>query len=415
MLLAQECDAVADGEAYPSTERRRIFTPDTRARLYGYLTTAPVAAPGFRTDGVWVWPERLAEHVRACGAAPQEQFYEHLRERYFLLPEAIGEEALWEAARAATGPAVPDPAPWQQWAFLAAHADPQAPPSALLRVGRSDDGSVLASQYYADGWDSSHLYREVREGRSTQMLVPITARQAAALNDRLANDTHARLLRRSRESEPRDALLRLARVFDGHSPTGTPWFSPARLRLPEAVRRERIAAYLRAGRLVVRATGLMADPLTGGSEPVVPLNFRTDGTWVWQEALAYYLLSRGAAPELEFLCHIEERGYRPRDDVSDDVASAAAALASATPPPPLPQVAVTYYREPGGRVVCRARRGEYFDADAYRMDRRWGGTSVLAVQFLRGGSDEFEPVPEADAVHTIDARWAADDAQPPFD
>jgi hypothetical protein len=413
VFLAQEFDAVEDGVPYISVNRQRIFTPDTRSRVYGYLGTAPLAAPGFRTDGEWVWPERLAEHVRTQGAAPQEQLYEHMRERWFLLPDAVSEEALWEAARASTGPAVPDPAPWQQWSFFAAYKDVGGPPVELLRTYQQEDGSTGASQYYSDGWDKSHLFRRVQEGTATLTLAAITGRRAAVLNDQLCNDAHAYQLEEGRESQPADGLLRLARVFDGQSPSGAPWFSPGRLRLPEPVRRQRIADYLTRGRLVVRAVGMMADPLTNSDQPVVPLSYRTDGTWVWQEALAYYLRTRGAAPELEFLCHIEERGFVLPTDVPDDVASAAAALAMAAPAPPLERTAMTYYQDPHG-VVCRARDDDYFFADAYLVDRRWARASDLADQFVRGEMNEYERISEADAVRTVDARWLRDDAQPPL-
>ena len=318
MYLAQEFDAVAAGRPFISANRRRIVAPDIRSRVYGYLATAPVAAPGFRTDGEWVWPDQLAEHLRTTGAAPQEQLYRHQRERYFLLPDTVPEESLREAARACASPAVPDPPPWQEWAYLAAYPESGGPPVELLRTFAREDGSLDVSQYYSHGWDKSYLMQRVREGTTKLTLATIADRPAAALNDELCSASHAYRLSAGRESQPGEGPLRLARVFDGQSPSGAPWFSPNRLRLPEPVRRRRIAAYLTAGRLVVRAAGRMADPLSGSDEPVVPLNYRTDGTWVWQEALAYYLLTRGAAPELEFLCHIEERGFAPATGVSDD-------------------------------------------------------------------------------------------------
>ena len=414
VFLAQEFDAVEDGQPYISVNRRRIFRPDTRSRVYGYLATAPVAAPGFRSDGEWVWPERLAEHVRTQGAAPQEQLYEHMRQRYFLLPDAVSEEALWEATRARTGPAVPDPPPETQGEFHAGRQVGGGPQRQLLRVYPRADGSTGASQYAASGWYPSYWFKQIQEGAATNTLTAVSPRQAAELADELCNGARAFYVQEARESEPGDGLLRLARVFDGQSPSGAPWFSPGRLRLPEQVRRRRMADYLTRGRLVVRATGMAADPLSGSDQPVVPLNYRTDGTWVWQEALAYCLLSRGAAPELEFLCHIEERGFAPPTHVPDEVASDAASLATAAPAPQVKRPTMTYYQDPY-QVVCRARDDDYFHADVYRMDRRWGDTSELSDQFIRGEASGYEQISEADAVRAVDARWARDDAQPPFD
>jgi hypothetical protein len=147
VLLAQEFDAVEDGQPYVSVERRRIFAPDTRSRMYGYLATAPVAAPGFRTDGVWVWPERLAEHARAHGIAPQEQLYQHMRERFFLLPDDLSEDALWDAAVACSGPATPDEpppdAPAQgEWSYSATYNDPDGQDVHLYRTTVLADGTT---------------------------------------------------------------------------------------------------------------------------------------------------------------------------------------------------------------------------------------------------------------------------------
>jgi hypothetical protein len=416
VFLAQEFDAVEDGQPYISVNRRRIFTPDTRSRMYGYLATAPVAAPGFRTDGVWVWPERLAEHARTHGVAPQEQLYQHMRERYFLLPDDVPEDALWDAAVACTGPATLDPPPRYEWTYSASYPDPDSPARYLHRTSVESDGSTKEYQSYGDKWYKSFRGEGGQRGIAEVEPTPISDREAAEVSNQLSDRLHARLLDQARESTPTDGLLRMARVFDGQSPSGAPWFSPGRLRLPEAVRRQRIAAYLTRGRLVVRAAGLAVDPLSESDQPVVPLNYRTDGTWVWQEALAHYLLTRGAAPELEFLCHIEERGLVPAADIPDEVASAAAALATAPATSPPERIPMAYYGEPRGLVVCRARRNEYFDADVYRMDRRWAHTDDLAERFLRGSSStDYEPITEAEAVQVIDARWATDDAQPPLD
>jgi hypothetical protein len=154
--------------------------------------------------------------------------------------------------------------------------------------------------------------------------------------------------------------------------------------------------------------------LSDTDEPVLPLTYRTDGTWVWQEALAYYVISRGVAPELEFLCHIEANGYQLPTTVDDDVASAGAALATAGASAPVERVPMTYYLgEPG--VVCRARNNDYYQADLYRVDRRWSSTMDLVDFFIRGSDYGYSPVSEAVAVEAIDGRWLRDDAQPPFD
>lgn len=43
---------------------------------------------------------------------------------------------------------------------------------------------------------------------------------------------------------------------------------------------------------------------------VVPQGFRTDGTWVWSDALSYYLEQYAIAPETALREHIVGNGYR---------------------------------------------------------------------------------------------------------
>jgi hypothetical protein len=45
---------------------------------------------------------------------------------------------------------------------------------------------------------------------------------------------------------------------------------------------------------------------------VVPMNFRTDGHWVWADAVAYYLRTYGLAPGADLLEHIRARQYEGR-------------------------------------------------------------------------------------------------------
>lgn len=414
MYLAQEFDAEEDGRPFVSAHRRRLIAPDTRSRVYGYLATAPVAAPGYRTDGVWVWPETLAGHVRSRGAAPQDQLFWHMRERYFLLPDALPPGALEQAAQAARGPATPDPTP-PAGTFIGRVKDRSAAPTSLLHLIRRDDGSTPEYCYFQDGWGLSDHLKRKREHPETieDEFLEISERAAAELIDRLTDTAHRSRLERARESEETSAPLRLARAYDGESPSGEPWFSPGRLRIPEPVRRERLAAYLSGGRLVVRTTGRMVDPLDPAGGPVVPLNYRTDGTWVWQEALAYYARARGVAPEMALLCHIEERGFVPATDMPDDLVSAAVALVRAGPGPPPSRPPMLYYQDSRGRLA-RAVDGNAFDSEAFARDLRWNWTDALYKQRYQGSEDDYAQITEEAAVRAIDARWAAGGAEPPF-
>jgi len=414
VFLAQEFDGDADARPFVSAHRRRLIAPDTRSRVYGYLATAPEAAPGYRTDGVWVWPRALAGFVLTHGAAPQEQLFQHMRERYFLLPEALAPAAIERAAGTARGGTTPDPPP-PAGTFIGGFTGRDAAPTCLLHVVHGDDGPSAEYCYFQDGWGPSDVLRRVSDDPQTaeKEFLEISERAAAELVDRLTDTAHRGRLERAQESEDTSAPLRLARVFDGEGPAGEPWFSPARLRIPEPVRRERLASYLSSGRLVVRATGRMVDPLDPSGGPVVPLSYRTDGTWVWQEAGAYYVRSRGVAPEMALLCHIEERGFTPCAGVPDDLMPAAAAVVRAGPAPAVPRPPMVYYRDSSGSVA-RAVDGGFLDADLLARDLRWSWTDALYKQHYQGSDDDFTEISEEAAVAAIDARWSAGDAAPPF-
>ena len=119
--------------------------------------------------------------------------------------------------------------------------------------------------------------------------------------------------------------MRIAMIYDAHDESGTATFGAERERLGEQRERERLAEYLRSGRLVLSTTGRDQDRLDPARGRVVPISFRTDGEWVWSEALAYYVAEYGIAPEGALRDHAADREYE-MPDVSDDAARAASRL-----------------------------------------------------------------------------------------
>lgn len=103
--------------------------------------------------------------------------------------------------------------------------------------------------------------------------------------------------------------VRFAAVYDGVDDTGRPVLSPARPRITDPAERAKLLAYLRGGTVLQAAAGLVDDVFDATVARAVPANTRTDGTWVWQDGLAYYLETYGIAPEPEFLRHIAGLGY----------------------------------------------------------------------------------------------------------
>ena len=108
--------------------------------------------------------------------------------------------------------------------------------------------------------------------------------------------------------------VRIARVFAGATDEGRDdW-------LGDPSERERIVSYLRAGPAILMTTALQPDRLDPSRGEVVGASYRTDGTWVWSDALTYYVRVHGLAPEDGFREHIRARGYAcvAPDDAAQD-------------------------------------------------------------------------------------------------
>ncbi|WP_328604216.1 ferredoxin [Amycolatopsis sp. NBC_00345] len=101
------------------------------------------------------------------------------------------------------------------------------------------------------------------------------------------------------------AGIRTPRVYDGLDEAGRPVVSRERLSAEE---RERVLAYLETAPAVLASRSYGADAFDPSRADVVPLTFRTDGSWAWPGAVAYYLREHEIAPDPELLTHI--RGHR---------------------------------------------------------------------------------------------------------
>lgn len=119
--------------------------------------------------------------------------------------------------------------------------------------------------------------------------------------------------------------MHIAKIFDTHDETGRAVFGPDRERLDDENERENLVRYLRSGRMVLSTTGRDRDRMVPERGQVVPMSFRTDGEWVWSEALAYYVSEHNIAPEQELRDHVNARGYAV-GEVSDDAVREATRL-----------------------------------------------------------------------------------------
>jgi hypothetical protein len=104
--------------------------------------------------------------------------------------------------------------------------------------------------------------------------------------------------------------VRLARAFDGADPHDGPYFTADHPRL-EAPDGERVLGYLRSGELILNPPGALDDVLDSSRPGAVPIGFRSDGRWVWPEAVAYYLKRHDVAPEPDLVAHVLARSAPP--------------------------------------------------------------------------------------------------------
>jgi hypothetical protein len=93
-------------------------------------------------------------------------------------------------------------------------------------------------------------------------------------------------------------------------------------RLADPAERDRVAEYLAAGAPILMTTALTPDRLDPSRGSVVGASYRTDGRWVWSDALTYYVRVHALAPEHEFLEWIRVRDYAcpAPDDSAQDAA-----------------------------------------------------------------------------------------------
>ncbi|HEX6355739.1 ferredoxin [Actinophytocola sp.] len=104
--------------------------------------------------------------------------------------------------------------------------------------------------------------------------------------------------------------MRQPRVYDGLDADGKPVVN--RAPLPPA-ERDRVLDYLTNAPVVLAARSYDVDAFSPDRPPAVPLNFRTDGSWVWPGSVPYYLREHSIAPDPDLLDHIRKRQFRVPD------------------------------------------------------------------------------------------------------
>jgi hypothetical protein len=80
--------------------------------------------------------------------------------------------------------------------------------------------------------------------------------------------------------------------------------------LDDGVEKMQIIEYLKSAVAILFTTGTAPDRYEPDAGSPVPLSVRSDGDWVWSDAITYYLERHDVAPEHDLLDHIRRRHYR---------------------------------------------------------------------------------------------------------
>jgi hypothetical protein len=125
--------------------------------------------------------------------------------------------------------------------------------------------------------------------------------------------------------------VRIARLYDTTDRDGEPGFAPDHPLLA-GQERDAVLGYLAAGTPLLASTAVL-DDVTRAHPGPVPVTFRTDGAWVWTDAVGYYLAQHGLCPDPDLLGHIRERAYSPLPVGRIGVHRALSALCRPAPEP----------------------------------------------------------------------------------
>ncbi|GGN99042.1 hypothetical protein [Nocardia rhizosphaerihabitans] len=115
--------------------------------------------------------------------------------------------------------------------------------------------------------------------------------------------------------------LRLSAPFDGHDPEGKPVVNRPAV---DPQIRDRVLSYLAHAPVVLSARSYAADDFDAQVRDV-PMNFHTDGVFVWPGAVPHYLRKYGVPPEPALVQHIVGKNFEI-GEVGEDARQAAVRL-----------------------------------------------------------------------------------------
>jgi hypothetical protein len=103
--------------------------------------------------------------------------------------------------------------------------------------------------------------------------------------------------------------IKVATVFDEVDPQTGPRFAAEHERVDDEIEARKVLEYLKAGEPLLVTTAQMDDVVDRSRRSVVPMNFRTDGTWIWTDTSTYYLQRHRLRPDAGLMDHIRDLHY----------------------------------------------------------------------------------------------------------
>jgi hypothetical protein len=99
-------------------------------------------------------------------------------------------------------------------------------------------------------------------------------------------------------------VVRIARMLPTHRE------QPSSADLHSGPDKTQILEYMNSATAILFTTATAPDRYAPDAGRPVPLSVRSDGDWVWSDAITYYLERHDIAPEQDLLDHIRRQHYR---------------------------------------------------------------------------------------------------------
>jgi hypothetical protein len=287
----------------------------------------------------WLAEDRIEDAARAVAFTAATQRVPMIEDDVALLEELLEDSGEDTSSLSGIETAQYDPAPPFEFSASPPHAATPAPPG----DGPTDDVDTTAVaavtdepelhglwrtwRYPVDGspWPPPRRVYLIEAGEGVD-LAGLTARIQQRLTGAGESDPQvetfpvdAELPTYQRLALAYGALLwastpepdiHIAAIFDEVDPQAGPSFSDARDRMDDPDEARRVIDYLNAGQPLLVTTAAMDDVVDLSRRNVVPMNFRTDGTWIWTDTGTYYLEQHNLTPDPDLLGHIRAADYR---------------------------------------------------------------------------------------------------------